>query len=186
MTVKDRVNLVNGINIDALQETVGAVQQDPQRGRCKFRARNKWMDGNHNRSMITDYSSGDKCISHSYEFELHADEPTMLAGHDEAANPAEHLLHALAGCITTSMVAHAAIRGIRIEELESEVEGDLDLRGFLGLSPGVPKGFTNIRISLRVKSDVDDLEKLRGLAEMSPVYHTLVDGTNVEIAIEQK
>ncbi len=186
MTVQEQTNFANGINLDVLQETVSAIQQDPQRGKCKFRATNKWIDGNHNRSTITDFSSAEEKISHAHEFELHADEPTMLAGNDEAANPVEHLLHAMAGCFTTSIVAHAAVRGIRIEELESELEGDIDLRGFLGLAPGAPKGFTDIRVKIKVKSDVDNLEKLQRLAEMSPVYSTLLQGANVEIAVEAK
>ena len=64
-----------------------------------------------------------------------ADDPPNLAGHDEAPNPVEHLLHALASCLTTSMVAHAAVRGIAIEALESELEGDRDCRRRARASP---------------------------------------------------
>ncbi len=114
------------------------------------------------------------------------DEPPILAGNDEGANPVEHLLHALASCVTTSMVAHAAVRGIQIEELESELEGDIDLRGFLGLAADVPKGYTNIRVKFKVKTDADNIEKLKKLAEFSPVYNTLIHGTNVDIQVEPK
>jgi uncharacterized OsmC-like protein len=123
---------------------------------------------------------------HEQPFELRADEPPILAGYDEGANPVEHLLNALAACVTTSMVAHAAVRGIRIEELESELEGDLDLNGFLGLDEEVPKGFTDIRINFKVKADVDDLEKLKCLTAFSPVFNTLTRGVNVEIRVERK
>jgi uncharacterized OsmC-like protein len=186
MKTKVQNNLVNGIKLDTLQETVNAIQQNPQLGKCNFRAKNKWINGNHNLSMITDFSCGENNIPHVQELELHADEPSMLSGDDEAANPVEYLLHALASCVTTSMVAHAAVRGIHIEELESEVEGDIDLRGYLGLAPGVPKGFTDIRMKFRIKSDVDNLQKLASLAEMSPVYHTILEGANVKIAVEAK
>ena len=123
---------------------------------------------------------------HKQAFELHADEPPVLAGSDEGANPVEHLLHALASCITTSMVAHASVRGIRIEELESKLEGDIDLRGFLGLDAKVPKGYTNIRVTFKVKTDEDNLQKLRRLAEFSPVYNTLIHGTKVDIQVQPK
>ena len=186
MTVKERVNLVNGIDIDALQETIAAIQHEPQRGRCKFRAKNKWVDGNHNRSTITDYCRGEEVLTHAEEFELHADEPAWLAGHDTAPSPEEHLLHALAGCFTSSIVAHAAVRGIWIEELESEIEGDIDLRGFLGLDPKTPKGFTDIRVNFKVKTDLENLEMLKSLAEMSPVYNTILPGVKVEITVERK
>jgi len=88
--------------------------------------------------------------------------------------------------VTTSMVAHAAVRGIYIEELESELEGDIDLRGFLGLDADVPKGYTNIRVTYKVKTDVDNLSKLKKLAEFSPVYNTLTHGTKVDIQVEPK
>jgi uncharacterized OsmC-like protein len=114
------------------------------------------------------------------------DEPSLLAGDDEAPNPTEHLLSALAGCMATSLVVHAAARGIHIEELESEVEGDIDLRGFLGISDDTPKGYTNIRMKLRVKADVDNLERLKRLAEYSPTFNTLIHGVNVDFQVEPK
>ena len=116
----------------------------------------------------------------------YADEPQILAGNDEGANPVEHLLNALAGCVTTSMVAHAAVRGINIEALECELEGDIDLRGFLGLADDVPKGFTDIRINFKVTSDVGDLKTLKELASYSPVFNTLMQGVNVAIELQKK
>ncbi len=125
-------------------------------------------------------------MTHQQSFELHADEPPVLAGDDQAPNPVEHLLNALAGCMTTSMVAHAAVRGIHIEELESELEGDLDLRGFLGLSDDVPRGYTNIRVKFRVKADTDNMERLRRLTEYSPVFNTITQGVRVDVSVEPK
>jgi len=98
----------------------------------------------------------------------------------------EHLLNALAACVTTSMVAHAAVRGIHIDELESELEGDIDLRGFLGLSSNVPKGFTEIRVKFKVKADMDNLEHLKRLAAYSPVFNTITQGANVDIQMASK
>ncbi len=117
---------------------------------------------------------------------MEADEPPILAGQDEAPNPVEHLLHALASCLTTSMVAHAAVRGIAIEELESELEGDIDLNGFLGLDPSVPKGYTEIRAKFRVKADPSDIEEIESLATFSPVFNTIAEGANVEISVDMK
>jgi uncharacterized OsmC-like protein len=84
------------------------------------------------------------------------------------------------------MVAHAAVRGIRIDELESELEGDIDLRGFLGLSNDVPKGFTDIRINFKVKSDVNNMTRLKRLTEYSPVFNTITQGANVDIQVQSK
>lgn len=177
---------VNGIHLETLQGTVQAIEKEPDLGQCRFRARNTWMGGNQNRTTITGFYGARQEIAHKQTFELHADEPPILAGSDEGANPVEHLLNALAACVTTSMVAHAAVRGIHIEELESELEGDLDLRGFLGLSSDVPKGFTDIRVNFRVKTDVKNLERLKGLAAFSPVFNTITQGANVDIQVSAK
>ena len=117
---------------------------------------------------------------------MHSDEPPVLAGGDRNANPVEYLLHALASCLTTSLVAHAAVRGIKIHELESEVEGDIDLRGFLGLAEDVPKGYKNIRILFKIKTDEKNLSRLKDLAEFSPVYNTIAEGASVDIQFVQK
>jgi uncharacterized OsmC-like protein len=109
-----------------------------------------------------------------------------LGSEDKGANPVEHLLHALAACVTTSMVCHAAVRGIRIDELESELEGDIDLRGFLGLSQDVRKGYQNICIKFKIKTDEENLEKLKALAEFSPGFDVVSNGTSVDIQIERQ
>jgi uncharacterized OsmC-like protein len=177
---------VNGIHMETLQGTVNAIEQDPDLGACKFRARNTWLNGNHNRTTVTGFYGAKQEIAHKQQFVLHADEPPILAGNDEGANPVEHLLNALAACVTTSMVAHAAVRGIHIEELESELEGDIDLRGFLGLDSEVPKGFTDIRIGFKVKADVHNMERLKRLTAYSPVFNTITQGARVDIRVEPK
>jgi uncharacterized OsmC-like protein len=186
MQTAEEINRANGIDLNVLKETVSAIQNDPDLGKCKFRARNKWIDANHNCTTISGFYGAKQEMTHKQKFELHADEPPILAGEDEGANPVEHLLNALAGCVTTSLVAHAAVQGIHIESLESELEGDIDLRGFLGLAPDVPKGYTNIRVKFKVKTNADNMKKLKRLAEFSPVYNTLIHGTKVDIEIEPR
>ena len=108
MAEQQTINVINGINMDILQETVSAIQQDPGLGKSKFRARNKWISGNHNRTTITGFYGAKQELEHKQPFELHADEPALLAGQDQGANPVEHLLNALAACMTTGMVAKLA------------------------------------------------------------------------------
>lgn len=184
MAQQGTATTINGIDLETIQNTVRAVEQDPSLGKCKFRATNKWVGGTHNRSHIDDFYAAGEERNHQQPFELHADEPPMLAGDDQAPNPVEYLLSALASCVTTSMMAHAAVRGIHIEELESELEGDIDLRGFLGLDNDIPKGYTNIRVKFRAKGDPENVAKLRRLAEFSPVYNTLTQGVSVDIEVE--
>lgn len=178
--------MVNGIHLETLQSTVNAIVEDSGLGACKFRATNKWLGGAQNCTTVTGFYGAKQEIAHKQTFELHADEPTILAGNDDAANPVEHLLNALAACVTTSMVAHAAVRGINIEEMESELEGDIDLRGFLGLDDAVPKGFTDIRMKFKVKTDAENMEQLEELSAYSPVFNTLMQGVNVDIAVEAR
>lgn len=178
--------VTNGVDMEALQQTVKAIQDNPELGKSRFRIRNKWISGGHNQTTVQNFHSLGQDNSHQQNFELHADEPGALGGTDKGANPVEHLLNSLASCVTTSMVAHAAVRGIPVEEVESQVEGDIDLNGFLGLDPKVPKGYQNIQITFKVKAAKEDLPKLRELAEFSPVYNTVTHSANVDIKIEPK
>ena len=177
---------VNGVDLDTLMGTVNAIQADPELGICKFRASNTWMDGNHNRSTVAGFYAAKQEIAHAQIFTMDADEPAILAGGDQAANPVEHLLHALASCLTTSIVAHAAVRGIEIEELESELEGDIDLNGFLGLDAKTPKGFTEIRARFRVKADPKDMDNIKQLAMFSPVFNTITESARVDVDVVMK
>ena len=184
MTTTNTKTVANGINMEALGKTVKAIQDDPELGKSTFRIHNKWVSGGVNQTCVQNFQSLGQENSHQQQFELHADEPLSFGGTDEGANPVEHLLNSLAACVTTSMVAHAAVRGIPIEEIESQVEGDIDIRGFLGLDPKVPKGYQNIRITYQIKAAPEDLPKLKELAEFSPVYNTITQSANVDIQIE--
>ncbi len=183
-TANDVARFVNGVNMDTLMGTVNAIQAEPMLGSCHFRATNKWVDGAFNQSKITGFYGAKQEIAHKQAFHLVADEPAILAGNDNGANPVEHLLHALASCLTTSMVAHAAVRGIEIEEMESELEGDIDLNGFLGLNSETPKGFTRIQVKFRVKASPQDLKVIESLAAFSPVLNTLTNGVPVHVNVE--
>ena len=186
MAQQQTTHKLNGFNLDVLHETALAIEQDPELAKCMFRASSKWLDGDHNRSIIDGFYGAKQEIEHKHPFEIHCGEPPIVAGNDNAPNPVEYVLHALAGCITTGIVAHAALRGIQIEELESEVEGDLDMRGFLGLDERAPKELTDIRIRFKVKTDPKNLERLRELVGYSPVLNTLTRGTRVDVQVEPK
>ena len=182
------VSFTNGVDVGRLTETVAAVKAAPALGSFQFRVQNRWIDGGYNRSEVQPFSAGGKEIQHKTGFRLAADEPDILLGADQGANPVEHLLHALASCVTTSMVYHAAARGIAIEQVDSTLEGDLDLRGFLDLSPNVRKGYQNIRMKLRIKADVSD-EQLQELSSLgptfSPVYDSITRGVRVAVSAER-
>src|SRR2546430_10347555 len=152
------VSFTNGVDVGRLTETVAAVKAAPALGSFQFRVQNRWIDGGYNRSELQPFSAGGKEIQHKTGFRLAADEPDILLGADQGANPVEHLLHALASCVTTSMVYHAAARGIMIEKVESSLDGDIDLQGFFGLNESVRKGYQQIRFKFRIQAAVSDKE----------------------------
>ena len=177
---------LNGINFEQLHEIIRNVEAQPTLGAAKFRARNKWINGGHNRSTIQGfYAAGAEDTLRQQPHVVDADEPVALLGTDHAANPAEFVLHALAACLTSSIVYHAAARGIEIEEMESRLEGDLDVRGLLGIAPDVRKGFQNIRATFSVKSNAS-VETLKELAEFSPIFDTIRNPVAVTLDIQKR
>lgn len=175
--------VINGVDVNRLGETVNAIQQNPSLATSQFRATNRWINGGHNRSTIQSfYSAGQEDTTRTKPFVLDADEPPVLLGQDQGANPVEYVLHALAACLTTGLVYHAAARGIRIESVESTLEGDLDLRGFLGLSDQVRRGYKEIRVHFSIKSDAP-AEQLKELTKFSPVHDIISNPVPVAISI---
>ena len=183
---KKREPKVNGVDVGVVESTVKAIEEKPDLAKSKFRARNEWVSGGYNRSTINGFYGAGQENYRSKPFVLEADEPPLLAGEDRGANPVEHLLNALAACMTTTMVYHSAIRGINVEEVESELEGDIDLRGFLGLSDEVRKGYEEIRVKFRVKTDAENVKRLKAFSRLSPVYDVVSKGTRVTVQIEKK
>jgi uncharacterized OsmC-like protein len=168
---------LNGLDLDAMMATVQALKADPTLAKFQFRARNRWIDGGENRSTIKDFhGAGAEDRSRSRPFEFTNGEPPVLLGNNEGANPVEFLLHALAGCVTTTTVLHAAARGIRIESISTELEGDIDLQGLLGLDDAVSPGYRAIRMKMDIVADCSDaeLDELLQFAQQhSPVCNTV-------------
>jgi uncharacterized OsmC-like protein len=177
-------HMVNGVDVARLGQTVEAVQREPSLAACQFRAVNRWVGGGHNRSTIQGfYGAGEEDRTRAAAFVLDADEPPLLLGKDQGANPVEFVLHALAACLTTSMVYHAAARGIRIDSVESRLDGDLDLRGFLGVSDNVRRGYQQIRVKFQVASDAA-ADELQHLTTYSPVFDIVSNPVPVSVSIE--
>jgi uncharacterized OsmC-like protein len=173
----------NGVSVSGLFETIAAVKDNRELAKFRFRANNRWIDGGHSRSTIQGFfGCGQENMGRAEPFIIDADEPPIMHGRDSGANPVEILLHALIACLTTTMIYHASARGIEIETVESSIEGDLDLRGFLDLSDEVRKGYQDIRIRMRVTSDADP-DLLRELALFSPVHDVVAKSVPVEVMV---
>jgi uncharacterized OsmC-like protein len=167
--MKEKNNTRNGVNVDDLFDTIDSVKNNPVIAKFKFRANNEWFDGGHNRTTIKDFYGIQKDHKHEATFKLDADEPPLLLGTGKGPNPVEYLLTALAACVTTSLVYHAAAKGIVLKSVESRLEGDIDLRGFLGISKSVRKGFQSIRMYFKIDADVTE-EQLEKLVQLGPTY----------------
>jgi len=181
---------VNGVDVKALKETIMAVQEEPGLGDFEFRAANRWINGGHNRTSVQSfYGAGQEDTSRAKPFVLDNDEPGVLLGEDNGANPVEQVLHALAGCLTTSLVYHAAARGVEVEAVESTLEGTLDLRGFLGISDEVRNGYEQIKVKFTIKGDLTDQEA-EELGELgrrfSPVFDIVTNPVPVSVEVERR
>ena len=180
-------NVRNGVDTDVLFGTLDAIKAQPELGRFQFRAENEWIAGAHNRTTIKDfYGAGQEDTSRSEAFSIDAGEPAILLGSDTGANPAEYLLHALAACLTTTLVYVAAARGVRLTEVASTLEGDIDVQGALGLSEEHRNGFEQIRATFRVKGDAP-AEKLREVVsraqQRSAVFDMVTNGVPVSVEV---
>lgn len=185
--IKEENNTRNGVNVDELFNTIDAVKKAPVIAKFRFRANNEWFDGGHNRTTIKDFYGIQKDHRHEATFKLDADEPPLLLGTGKGPNPVEYLLTALAACVTTSLVYHAAAKGIVLKSVESRLEGDIDVRGFLGISKDVRKGYQEIRMYFKIDADVPD-EELQELVQLgpnySPVFDSITNGVPVKVQLD--
>ena len=180
--------LVNGVNVDQLLATINAVRQNPDIARFQFRAHNEWIGGGQSRTSIQGfYGAGQEDASRTRPFILEGDEPPVLLGGNSGPNAVEAVLHALASCLAVGFIYNAAAQGINVESLEFDLEGDLDLHAFLGLSDQTRPGYENIRLTYRVKSDAPR-EKIVELCDYvqktSPVVDILRNPVPVAITLK--
>ena len=177
----------NGVDTPTLFATIKAVADQPELAQFRFRAINRWQLGTHSRTRIQSFYGAGGEQMHEQEFTYDADHPKVLVARDQAPAPVEFLLHALASCLTAGIGTVAAARGVTLYEVESMLEGDLNLQGVLGLSDQVRNGYQKIRATFKIKGDAP-AEKLAQIVEQSrkrsAVYDVLTHGVPVEIAVD--
>lgn len=176
--------MINGVNVTKLGQTIEAIKQNTEIAQFKFRARNQWDIGGHNQATIDTFYGACQEMEHKQPFKFDADEPAVLLGEDNGANPVEFVLAGLSGCMTSTLAYHAASRGLKIEDISSEFEGDIDLQGFLAIDPNVRPGYREIRVKFKVKGDVDEAT-IQELIRKSPVYDTLANPVKIKIEVEK-
>lgn len=175
----------NGVNVAQLVATIGAIQKQPDLARFRFRANNRWIGGGHSRTTIQGFhGAGQEDSSRAKPFILDGDEPPVLLGENHGANAVEAVLHALASCLAVGVAYNAAARGITVNMIEFDLEGDVDLHGFLGLREDVRAGYQDIRLTCRIDTDApaEDVDALwEHVQRTSPVLDIVRNPVPVDI-----
>ena len=172
--------LVNGIDTEQVINLVTKVAENEPYGKFKFRANNQWITGSRSRTSIQGFFAGGKeNTDRAKALTLDADQPTFLAGKNTAPNAVEHYLHSLTSCLNTTLVYHASVQGIELDDIKVSAEGDMNVRGYFGISDTINKGYERIRVNMQVKSPAD-IDTLTALAMHSPVYEMVSRGVPVD------
>lgn len=175
----------NGVDVTQLVQTVEAIKNDPSLAAFRFRASNTWLGGGRSRTSIDGfYGAGGEDSSRTTPFTLEGDEPPVLLGENTAPNAVEAILHALASCLAVGISYNAAALGIELRGLTFDLEGELDLHGFLGLSDDVRPGYSDVRVTCHIDSDApaEKVDELCAYAQRtSPVLDVLRNPVNVTV-----
>jgi uncharacterized OsmC-like protein len=150
-TLATALRTTNGLDLDALDQVVAAIGQDPAVAVVAFRVTTDWGGQTRSRSTVESYTIGGDDVARS--FTIDADEPVELLGTNRAPNPQELLMTALNACMMVGYVAQAAVRDITLDSCRIETSGELDLRGFLGLADDVPPGCRQLNYTVHIKGD---------------------------------
>jgi uncharacterized OsmC-like protein len=186
VSIQELKHNINGVDVRKLQETIQAINEDPDLASFSFQAVNEWVEGARSRTIVQKHMGGNELVERQQPFILESDEPTTLLGGDSAPNSIVSLLHSLASCLSVTIVYNAAVRGIPIDKLSISMEGDLDIHGFLGLSKEVRPGFQDVRVTVDLRSEAprEDIEDLLRYSEKrSPILDSLRNRIPVEVEL---
>jgi uncharacterized OsmC-like protein len=181
MTTLTEPSTLNGINTEALREMVGAITQDPAKAKTHWQVTSHWRGGTRSDTHVTSYGLGGERFAK--DFTIRVDEPLELCGTNQYANPQEHLLASLNACMIVGYSACCAHEGIELEELRIETEGDIDLRGFLGIDPTVKPGYDQLRYTVFIKGGgtPEQFENIhRTVMATSPNYFNLANAVTLK------
>ena len=178
---------LNGIDTEALKQVMGEISKNPSLGKVKFQVTTTWKGTTKSETVIKGYNISGQNVKRVHTFVI--DEPKELLGEDTSANPQEYLMGAMNACIMNTYVIAAAMKGIKLEAVEIETEGELDLRGFLGIDKNIIAGYKELKYKVRLKGNgtreqYEDVHKT--VVATSPNYYNITHAIklNTELIIE--
>jgi uncharacterized OsmC-like protein len=184
------ISTTNGMNTAALEGLADTLRANPDVGRLGFVTRSRWQDGGRVFTRTAGYRiDGEMQHEEERAFVQLCDEPIEFGATDTAPAPAEQLMHAMASCILATTTAYAALGGVRLSQLELELESDVDLHGIFGLDSAVRPGLQELRATITVAGEANR-ETLHEIAmqglRFSPIRDSVQKGVEVRARIEAK
>ena len=176
----------NGVDIQFLLTARETLEAQPEAANFKWRASNTWVKGTHSRSRVDGFFGLGGEQSHKSEFSYDGDHPEVFSSEDEGPTPVEMVLVSLAGCLTAGVAAVAQNREIQLRSVTATLEGDMDIRGILGVDTDVRNGFSQIRVTYKIDADAspDDIKALVAQSQKrSAVYDIITNPTNVKVDV---
>ena len=148
MTTQTTPASLNGIDVATLGQIAEGIAADPSIGFVKFNVATHWTGGTTSETKVDGYSLDGQRIERNHV--IKTDEPRELLGTDKNANPQEVLMASLNACMTVGFVAGCAMHGITLDSLCFRTDGQLNLRGFLGLDAEVAPGPEEMNLHVEV------------------------------------
>ena len=173
----------NGVNTQILNRVYESMRNQPELAKATFSVKSEWNGGFSVTSASKDFRSGGQNIERNTEYRMQYDFPNQLSGEDKGPTVCEGCMGSLAACLTQTIVAHASSRGVMIDSINIDVEGDVDMRGWSGISNDVRAGAQQFKVNMNIKSNTASKEQINELREIgkrfSPAFDTLTNGTSV-------
>jgi uncharacterized OsmC-like protein len=181
---------INGVNPQQLGGLLNTLKEHPDASEARFYVKTEWTcqdegdsGGFYVRSSCKDFQLGGQTIQRNNTYAMVFDFPPEFSGEGKGPTVCEACMSSLGACITQTIVAHATARGINIDSVTIDLEGNVDLQGFTGLSTDTRPGAQGFRLKVNIKSSTASKEQISQLYEIgkrySPAFDTLTNGTSV-------
>ena len=184
MPLQEVKGFINGVDVEKLEATIDAVNNNPDLAAFRFHIANEWIKGTKTETAAQRIDGGPQILIRTEPFKIHSDQPGVLMGTDTAPCAAVSLMHALASCLSTSIIYTASLRGIEIKKMSIILEGDVDIQGILGISEQIKPGLKNLDMDIRIESAApkEEIEDVVQYAQKhSMILDTLINQMDLDI-----